>query len=58
MPDFRGEIRKRLAELDLSPVREHEIVEELAQHLEDEYDTALRGAVTEAEARRCAAPVG
>ena len=34
MPDFKVEIRARLAELQLSPVREAEIVEELSQHLE------------------------
>ncbi len=39
-----------MAGLELSPLREHEIVEELSQHLEDEYDNLLRGAVTEPEA--------
>jgi len=52
MPDFKAEIRARLASLQLSPVRESEIVDELAQHLEDEYDRALnRGAPAE-EAHR------
>jgi len=37
MPDFKEAIRKRLAGLSLSPTRESEIVEELSQHLEDEY---------------------
>jgi len=37
MPDFREEIRKQLALLQLSPTREREIVEELAQHLEDQF---------------------
>ena len=41
MPDFKVEIRARLAELHLSPVREAEIVEELSQHLEEEYERAL-----------------
>lgn len=50
MPDFKGEVRKRLAELGLPPVREHEITEELSQHLEDEYDSLLRGEATESEA--------
>ena len=31
MPDFKVEIRARLAELQLAPVREAEIVEELSQ---------------------------
>src|SRR5215468_1259921 len=42
MPDFKAEIRARLAELQLSAVREAEIVEELSQHLEEEYERALR----------------
>ena len=51
MPDFIEEIRQRLAGLGLSPIREEEIVEELSQHLEDEYETALRGSITEQQAR-------
>ncbi|HEV2842283.1 MAG TPA: ABC transporter permease [Chthoniobacterales bacterium] len=51
MPDFKEEIRKRLASLNLSPTRETEIVEELSQHLEDQYEQALRAAATEEEAR-------
>ncbi|MFN2508061.1 MAG: ADOP family duplicated permease [Chthoniobacterales bacterium] len=52
MPDFRHEIRKRLAELRLSPTREAEIVEELSQHLEDQYEQALTAGATEDEAGR------
>src|SRR5882757_4347212 len=52
MPDFKVEIRARLAELSLSPVRETEIVEELSQHLEEEYERALSHGVPEDEARR------
>jgi len=51
MPDFKVEIRARLAELQLSPVRETEIVEELSQHLEQEYERALSGGASETEAR-------
>ena len=47
MPDFKVEIRARLAELQLSPVREAEIVEELSQHLEQEYERALSGGASE-----------
>ena len=43
MPDFKVEIRARLAELRLSPVREAEIVEELSQHLEQEYERSVSG---------------
>src|SRR5215468_863558 len=35
MSDFRGELRRRLAGLGISPAREAEIVEEIAQDLED-----------------------
>jgi putative ABC transport system permease protein len=50
MPDFADEIRKRLTGLSLSPVREHEIIEELSQHLEDDFENSLRGNTTEEEA--------
>ena len=54
MPDFKEEIRKRLATLNLSPTRENEIVEELSQHLDDQYEQALRSAATDEEAYRTA----
>ncbi len=47
MPDFAREIRTRLAGLDLPATRETEIVEELSQHLEDEYEQLLRGPADE-----------
>jgi putative ABC transport system permease protein len=50
MPDFKVEIRARLAGLQLSPVREAEIVEELSQHLEETYDRALSSGLSEKEA--------
>src|SRR6185369_14699874 len=52
MPDFKTDIRARLAGLGLSPVREEEIVEELSQHLEEEYDRALSCGASEDEARQ------
>ncbi|MGH9852011.1 MAG: ABC transporter permease [Blastocatellia bacterium] len=52
MPDWKPEIRQRLAGLRLAPLREAAIVEELAQHLEDCYAELLTNGVTEAEARR------
>ncbi|MFL6530489.1 MAG: ADOP family duplicated permease [Chthoniobacterales bacterium] len=52
MPDFRAEIRARLAGLQLSPAREAEIADELAQHLEDEYEQALSRGASEEEAQR------
>ena len=51
MPDFKVEIRARLAELRLSPVREAEIVEELSQHLEQEYERSVSGGASEELAR-------
>jgi putative ABC transport system permease protein len=44
MPDWRAEVRARLAPLGLSAYREEEIVEEMAQHLEDRHaDLRARG---------------
>jgi predicted permease len=54
MPDWNEPIRQQLAELNLAPAREAEIVEELAQHAEDRYRELLSGGATEAEARRIA----
>jgi putative ABC transport system permease protein len=50
MPDFKEEIRKRVAALQLSPTREAEIVEELSQHLDDQYEQSLSRGATEEEA--------
>ncbi len=45
MPDFREEVRKRLARLNLEPTREASIVEEVALHMEDRYrDLLAQGA--------------
>jgi putative ABC transport system permease protein len=52
MPEFKKEIRKRLAGLSLSPAREAEIVEELSQHLEDQYEQAVAQGASDEEARR------
>src|SRR5216684_1586080 len=37
MPDWKNELRKRVAGLKLEPTREMEILEELSQHLDDRY---------------------
>ncbi|MGH9855903.1 MAG: ABC transporter permease, partial [Blastocatellia bacterium] len=50
MPDWKPEIRQRLAGLQLAPEREAAIVEELAQHLDDCYVESLASGVTPAEA--------
>lgn len=54
MPDWKAEIRERLADLSLAPTREAEIVEELAQHIDDRYQELLTGGATEVEASRLA----
>ena len=51
MPDFKAEIRARLAELRLPPVREAEIAEEFSQHLTDQYEAAINRGDSEEEAR-------
>ena len=50
MPDWKPEIRRRLASLQLAPTREAAIVEEFAQYLEDCYEELLAGGATEANA--------
>jgi len=54
MPDWKTEIRRRLSRLNLEPAQEAEIVEELAQHLDDVYVRSLRSGATEAEATHAA----
>src|SRR5262245_11071656 len=54
MPEWKLEIRKRLANLKLDPAREAEIVEELSQHLEDRYAESLASGATLEEAYRAA----
>jgi hypothetical protein len=46
MPDWKKEIQNRLAAANLSPAREHEIVEELTQHLDDVYEQAIKNGAT------------
>ena len=50
MPEWKSDIRKRLASLRLEPARENEIVEEFAQHLEDRYREMLARGATREEA--------
>jgi predicted permease len=52
MPDWKLEIKERLASLRLEPARESEIVEELSHHLEDRYAELLAGPATPDEAYR------
>ena len=52
MPDFKDKIRARLADLKLSPARENEIIEELSQHLKDQYEQLIARGATEDEAHQ------
>lgn len=52
MPDFKAEIRKSIAELNLSPEQETEIVEELSQHLEERFEKAVSEGASEEEAKQ------
>lgn len=52
MPDWKPEIRARLAGLQLEPTREAEIVEELAQHMSDRFIELRASGATDEEASR------
>ena len=54
MPDWKDEIRRRLSGLKLEPVQEAEIVEELAQHLDDVYQRSIATGLSEHESKRIA----
>ncbi len=54
MPDWKDEIRRRLSELKLEPAREAEIVEELAQHLDDVYQRSIAKGLSEHQSKRIA----
>ena len=50
MPDWTNELESRLASLRLTPAREREIIDELAEHLELRYADLRNQGVDEAEA--------
>jgi putative ABC transport system permease protein len=54
MPDWKPHIRSQLASLRLSPTRETEIAEELAQHLEDRWHELVARGASDDEAHRLA----
>ena len=54
MPEWKEEVRKRLSRVNLEPAHEAEIVEELAQHLEDVYQRTLRAGASKREAQSAA----
>jgi putative ABC transport system permease protein len=57
MPDWKAVVRERLAGLNLNGAREAEIIEELAQDLEDRYSELRAHGTSEAEAQRLAREV-
>jgi predicted permease len=52
MPDWKQEVTRRLATLELFPTREADFVEEVAQHLEDRYRELVAGGATHRDAHR------
>lgn len=50
MRDWRALVRVRVSVLTLSPTTEMDVVDELAQHLEDRYQHAIDAGLTEHEA--------
>jgi hypothetical protein len=54
MPDWRKHVRQRLASLRLSVARENEIVDELAQHLDDRWRELMAAGASDEEASRLA----
>ncbi len=54
MPDWKEEIRRRLAGLKIEPAREAEIVDEMAQHMDDRYEEAISTGATQEEALQAA----
>jgi predicted permease len=52
MPEWKQIISERLARLKLEPTREAEIIDEIAQHLEDRYQELRAGGATRAVATR------
>ena len=54
MPEWKREIRALLASLRLDPVRQEEIAEEVAQHLEQRYEELRRSGAADEEAARVA----
>jgi putative ABC transport system permease protein len=54
MPDWKHELGRRLTGLHLPASREAEILDEVAQHLDDRYAELRRGGADDADARRVA----
>src|SRR5215475_10564210 len=55
MPDWKKYVSDHLASLHLSPEREAEMIDEMAQHLEAAFEEALAAGASEFEAQQRAA---
>jgi predicted permease len=53
-PDWHSELRTRLDGLDVAPARIDDIVEEMAQHLDDRFDALVAAHASASDARRLA----
>jgi predicted permease len=54
VPEWKQEVKQRLASLKLEPTREAAIIEELAQHLDDYYKELVAGGAAPEDAYRAA----
>ena len=54
MPDWKSEIKARLVDLQIESAREAAIIDELSQHLDDQYNELLSEGFTSSEAARLA----
>ena len=54
MPDFKDDVRERVARLNLEPTREAAIIEEMAQHLEQRYEELIAQGVKASAAHEAA----
>ena len=52
MPDFKSEVRRSIAGLKLSAADEEQIVEELSQHLEEQFENAINHGASDEEAKQ------
>jgi hypothetical protein len=50
MPDWRAIVRQRISDLRLRAVDEMDVVEELAQHIEDRYGELVNAGASDDEA--------
>lgn len=54
MLEWKEEVRQRLATLKLDPMRENELADEIAQHLQDRYNELVAGGAEPGQAQRTA----